>query len=363
MKKTSLLLAMGALLYGASGSYALADIYPDMSDQEIIDVLVANKCITIPNNADVDTAATTEELDVPPEDNVIDVTAAQDPPPANIWVDDSDPVVHMGQFCGFSPTGANMANFPVSVNGGTGSAIFVPFSLPNSGVAVGIGWLLFEAGDTWNHKWCLVTEIPITDIVIDPLARTGPGPEKYAFDIIYEPTHSNAPVGGSQRGWGISRTSPPEVTFEATYSRPVVVGNHPDVPENPPIENLRDRWNRVGAANTHDMYGTLKIEFKDPALGLVELPTFFTFRADTDCLPVQEVLLNSYDGTTLNFTVVGEGAVAITTTDGAVVQGPFVVGRGDGSANIVTQFTPQAGLCYVMADVDTGKVMTEEHCF
>ena len=51
MKKTSLLLAIGALLYGTSGSYALANISPGMSDQEIIDVLVANKCITIPNNS------------------------------------------------------------------------------------------------------------------------------------------------------------------------------------------------------------------------------------------------------------------------------------------------------------------------
>jgi hypothetical protein len=363
MKKTSLLLAMGALLYGASGSYVFAG-YDTMSDDEITQVLIKNGCIPDPN---ADGVAATDELDVPPEDEVIqgDVTAAkQDPPPSNIWVNSDNPV-NMSEFCGFKPTGLNMANFPVSVNNNSSFAMFTAFNYPNSGIAKAKDWLLFEAGDTWNHRWCLVTDIAINDIVIDPLSRTGPGPEKYAFDIIYEPVHSGNFTIGSARGWGITQHASPKVAFKATYTRPVFVSDpfHPPFP--PPAGNLLAIWNAAAdnKDDIHDMYGTLKIDFEDPALGAVELPTLFSFRADTDCLPVQEVLLNSYDGTTLNFTVVGEGAVAITTTDGAVVQGPFVVGRGDGSANIVTQFTPQAGLCYVMADVDTGKVMTEEHCF
>jgi hypothetical protein len=334
MKKTSLLLAIGALLYGASGSYALAadNIYRQMSDQEIDTVIQAN-CpgVNIDVPADLDDAEDTIDTGVS--------TVAQ-ALPANVTVDDSNPI-YMREFCGFRPTGFAMANFPVRVNN-SNDAIFRPYG-PNSGVAVGDYWLLYQSGDTWNKKWCLVTEEPINTVKIDPLGRTGPGPEKYAFDIINSPTHSDGAVGGSQKGWAITGKT---ADFTAVYSNPVYVPPDPSQPH-----------------PGHDMYGTLEITFTSPLTGSVDLEGFFIFRADTDCLPVQEVLLNSYDGTTLNFTVVGEGAVAITTTDGAVVQGPFVVGRGDGSANIVTQFTPQAGLCYVMADVDTGKVMTEEHCF
>jgi hypothetical protein len=72
---------------------------------------------------------------------------------------------------------------------------------------------------------------------------------------------------------------------------------------------------------------------------------------------------SSYDGTTLNFTVLGEDAVAITKEDGLVVQGPFVVERGEGQNTFTTQFTPKVNSCYVMTDIDTGTVMTDKYCF
>lgn len=354
MKKTSLLLAVGALLYGASDVYAIP-----LTDQEILDILKEYGV--------VDAADAVAELGVIPEDaEVADVTAAQNPPPANVWVDDKHPV-HMTAFCGFQPTGAKMAEFPVSVNGGP-AVIFKDFSgvIANSGVAVGGAagpgiwdWLLFEQGDTWNAKWWLITKIAITSIKIDPLSRTGPGPEKYAFDIIYEPVHSGDSVVGSARGWAITRTSPsPKVSFKATYSRPVLVGGHPNdiFPFDGllVVENLKDRWNKVGAANTHDMYGTLTIDFTAPALGLVDLPTFFTFRADTDCLPVKEAKFDSYQGGVVNFTLTGDGFAYIAERCGAgsnLVAGPFAVAYRDGAVGFNTSLTPHEGCCYSVVNV------------
>ena len=79
MKKTSLLLAIGALLYGASGSYALAKIYPGMIEQEILDVLEAYGVTSSDPIAEV----------MPEDAAMINGTAALSPPPANVWVDDS----------------------------------------------------------------------------------------------------------------------------------------------------------------------------------------------------------------------------------------------------------------------------------
>ncbi len=370
MKKTSLLLAIGALLYGASGSYALAD-YRTMSDDEIMKVLIDRGCIADPNAPDGVTAV--DELNVPPEGEVIqgDVTAAkQNPPPSNIWVNNDNPV-NMSQFCGFRPTGFNMAKFPVIVNGGN-PVMFGPFTA-TSGIAIAADWILFEDGDTWNHKWCLVTEIPITDIVIDPLSRTGPGPEKYAFDIIYEPIHSGNIIDGSARGWGITQQASPKVTFKATYTRPVFVPNVPNVPNGngdpfhspppfPPVGNLLAIWNAAdNKDDIHDMYGTLKIEFEDPALGLVELPTFFTFRADTDCLPVNQGEVLSYNPDTgdlaMNIIADKDGLAAIMQKCGddvSMVAGPFdLTGYNDNTVTTSLQLKPDC--CYSLRDLDSSR--------
>ena len=141
--------------------------------------------------------------------------------------------------------------------------------------------------------------------------------------------------------------------FTAVYSEPVLIPGH-GMPT-----NVVDK--------PHDLYGTLTINFNSPVVGLEKLPAF-TFLADTDCLPVQEVMINSYENGILNFTVVGEGAVSIMerAKNGVsltAVQGPFTVDRGEGQKTFTTQFTPQSSYCYNMMDVDNLKVMTSEHCF
>jgi hypothetical protein len=353
MKKTSLLLAT-SMLYGASSLSVFADdidITSNMSDEAVLQILEEYGVL-----AAATTAAATEEEEGDSGDSQSDgdVTAAAIPP--NVFVDDSN-IVHMSEFCGFQPTGAQMADFPVTVNGGP-AVNFVKFSaaiiaaypvLATAGIAKGTGWLLFEKGDTWDATWWLITKIAITSIKIDPLSRTGPGAHKYAFDIIHRPTHSDEPVGGSQKGWAITQEPPSlPVGFKATYSRPVVVGNHTttypppsDINGNPP--------------GPHDMYGTLTINFTAaPAVGLIKLPPFFTFRADTDCLPVKEAKVDSYQGGMVNFTLTGDGSAYIAERCGAgsnLVAGPFAVAYIDGAVGFNTSLTPHEGCCYSVVNV------------
>lgn len=355
MKKTSMLVTTAMLLYGASSVYALPEITPDMLDQDVLEILdyygVPYKDVSTDSVAEG-----SEGTESGPDGNVPDDAAGF---PSYISVNDKNPV-KVASMCGFQPTGAQMADFPVTATLVTGNdtATFKKFPLAglDAGLAKGKGWFLFEKGDTWDAtsspphgKWWLVTKTAMTSIKIDPLSKLGP--VKYAFDIMKNnPEHTV----GSKKGWYITQFTPlsPPVSFKATYSRPVLVADgHPSLLDTP-----------------HDLYGTLTIDFATPALGLATLPTFFTFRADTDCLPVQEVALNSYNGTTLNFTVVGEGAVSIMerAEDGVsltAVQGPFTVDRGEGQKTFTTQFTPQSNFCYSMMDVDNLKVMTPEHCF
>jgi hypothetical protein len=239
-----------------------------------------------------------------------------------------------------------MGPFPVTANTSWSSAdtamwMALPFPLDNAGVAIGMGWMLFEQGDTWNNNWWIITTgVTVYSIEIDAWHRTGGSNKHAVFDIIHGPTVTP----GSANGLPFTKVPPPAWTnfVNATYSTPVYLN---------------------GNTSYNDLYGTLTINFNSTGFsGAAPLGGLLMFKADTDCMPVQEVLLNSYDGTTLNFTVLGEGAVAITT-DGSVVQGPFVVERGEGQNTFTTQFTPKADSCYVMTDIDTGTVMTDKYCF
>jgi hypothetical protein len=316
MKKTSLILAISALLYGTSSTSVLADndIYPGMTNAEIEAVLDAN----CPKPIDVPADATD------PEDVVGDAAILQPPLPGNISVDDSEPQF-ANSFCGISPTGAQMANFPVSVNGGT--PIDFEQLGPTSGIAIGAGWLLYQAGNTWTKRWCLVTETPIDDIEITPFSKKGK--IKYAFDIIYLPTHSDEPVGGSAKGWAI--TDGP-VGFTATYSWPVYVGDH--IPDSP-----------------HDMYGKLKVEFDEPLVGSAGFENF-VFRADTDCLPDNEIKNIVHQGGKVTFDVTAADESAriyiVETCEGnsKSVAGPFDVGT------ISTKLTLNSGCSYKVIDED-----------
>jgi hypothetical protein len=347
MKKTSMLFT-AAILFGASNTYVLAEefnIYPGMSDEEINAIL-----------AQVDPVLETEPMIA--EDVVDNSTSepmgSQTPPPlpSYITVDDSKPVNKPGLCPNHPPffmTGAEMAQFPVTVTFAGGGTEKIMFKSP--GTAAGTNWMLVEVGDTWTNQWKLYTTVPITQIKLELLKKVGS--PKGVFDIRgprpFPPEHTL----GSAKGRPITQMLPvpPPVIFTAVYSEPVFI--LPDT---------------ITPLHKHDLYGTLTINFTAPALGLKKLPALFNFLADTDCLPVQEVALNSYDGTTLNFTVVGEGAVSIMerAKDGVsltAVQGPFTVDRGDGQKTFITQFTPQNGFCYSMMDVDNLNVMTPEHCF
>jgi hypothetical protein len=360
MKKTSMLVT-AAILFGASSTYVLAEefnIYPGMSDKEIMDIL-----------AQVDPILETEPMiaeDVV-DNSTSDLMGSDNPPPlpSYIKVDDSKPV-NKPSLCPNHPpffmTGAEMAQFPVTVTfGGTTppSPATVPWQVfgISGGKAVGIGWMLVEVGDTWTNQWRLYTTVPITQIKLELLKKVGS--PKGVFDIRgprpFPPEHTP----GSAKGRPITQTLPvpPPVIFTAVYSEPVLIPGHGTG------TSVGGTWPEP----QHDLYGTLTINFNKPVKGLEKLPAF-TFLADTDCLPVQEVTLNSYNGTTLNFTVVGEGAVSIMerSKDGVsltAVQGPFTVDRGDGQKTFTTQFTPQNGFCYSMMDVDNLNVMTPEHCF
>jgi len=345
MKKTSMLVT-AAILFGASNTYVLAEefnIYPGMSNEEIMAIL-----------AQVDPVLETEPMIA---EDVVDNSTSDPmgsdqlaPLPSYITVDDKHPV-NKPSLCPNHPpffmTGAEMAQFPVTVTFAGGGTEEIMFKSP--GTAAGTGWMLVEIGDTWTNQWRLYTTVPITQIKLELLKKVGS--PKGVFDIRgprpFPPEHTP----GSAKGRPITQKLPvpPPVIFTAVYSEPVYIPGHlPDPP--------------------HDLYGTLTINFTAPALGLKKLPALFNFLADTDCLPVQEVALNSYDGTTLNFTVVGEGAVSIMerAEDGVsltAVQGPFTVDRGEGQKTFTTQFTPQNGFCYSMMDVDNLNVMTPEHCF
>jgi hypothetical protein len=350
MKKIIMLLATAILLYGAPNVYAETKIHPGMSVDEIIAVLEEHGLLD-----QIDTPVSVEK-----EDATTPSTNTDQSQSLNYTVDNSNPV-HTDGPCtpppspSFSVTGADMGNimgtFPVTATGmpfitNTVNWVALPSTppLPQAGVAVGNGWMLLENGDTWNNNWWIITQtgVFVTSIKID--AWHNGGNIKHAvFDIINGPEVTP----GSANGLAFNRGSPATWTnfSGAVYSTPVLLGAGP-VPAG------------------HDLYGTLTINFLNGNgfSGAAPLGGFLMFKADTDCMPVQEVLLNSYDGITLNFTVLGEGAVAITT-DGSVVQGPFIVERGEGQNTFITQFTPKANSCYVMTDIDTGTVMTDKYCF
>jgi len=369
MKKTSLMLAIGALLYGASGSYALANIYPGMSDANILEII--NQMGDIPPST---------EPEIAEDDYGGDIPDGLDPPtppsfPSNVHVDSSHPV-HLSKMCNpsFTVNGAAMAEFPVIVDGEEGTWTTVG----GKTAVVGTGWMLvLPSGDTWNTSswWRLYTEVPITQILLKPLDRNTSldpkGAKKaYVFDIGGLLPRAPAPAPdplatlehtiGSARGRVIKQVSPslPPPIFTATYRDPVYI---PDVNH----LNGSSDGNYIPPASspTHDLYGTLEINF-DSTVGDLLIDPGFAFIADTDCvLPVNQVNLDSYKDGILKFTVVGEGAVAIMDNAQKLVQGPFMVERGQGQATFTTQFIPTAGSCYAMMDVDTLKVMTQNYCF
>jgi hypothetical protein len=243
-----------------------------------------------------------------------------------------------------------MADFPVSVSLNDITVDTATFQqlTPDSGIAIGDGWLLYQSGNTWTKRWCFVTERPIDDLVLNPFAR--PGKPKYAFDIIFTPTHSDEPDTGSAKGWAITDG---KVKFKATYSNPVFVDGHPVV--NNGNSRLLDLW-ESNVPHIHDMYGKLKIEFDEPLEGAVDLGENFIFRADTDCLPVEASEAKSYQNGQLTFALTmskeGSGYIAERCgVDPTLVAGPFTVEDGEGTAEFSADLTLQPGCYYSVVNV------------
>jgi hypothetical protein len=369
-------LAISALLYGTSGTYVFADDISGNPDPDALQQFLND---------------TQENSTTPPPEG----TQGFDPAgalPKNVAVDSSSPVNKQTiKMCNpsFTVNGSAMADFPVTVNGndvGTWSVV------GNKAVVTGKGWRLeLPVGDTWSAQWKLTVTDPnitVNRILLEPFKRQKPDQEFYAFDL-----GGKTPNAGNQtspsidyehtpnaaRGQFIVQMAPsaPTPIFTATYSRPVYTNRPLSGPNHITQQGNSSDGISIGLGTlyggtgpdasakripTHDLYGSLEIDFRAGVAGPVLINPGLKFVADTDCLPVQDITNVSYVGTTLSFTVVGEGAVAIMEGQ-KVVQGPFVVERGDGEGTFTTQFIPTAGACYNMMDVDTLKVMTQNYCF
>jgi hypothetical protein len=341
MKKTSLVLAISALLYGTSGTYTFAIDLDTILSQ--IDTQTANE--------------PSEDAPVP------DGSTGTDPftLPTNITVDDSVPINKQGMCdTSFQVTGDIMAEFPVTVvfaDGGSDTVMWTKFGAYGYALGTNNDWLLVQTGDTWytTNPWVLYTDenVSIKQVVLEPIQRKGK--RSYAFDIGGKqlltggkPEHTPDAANGRP----IVRKDPPspKVAFTAVYSNPVYTNAHNEIQTDPP--------------GSHDLYGTLTINFKNPVSGTEALGYLsFAFIADTDCLPVEGVEVNSYKDGILDFTVAGDGAVAVIK-DGNPTGQKFDVSRDmdGGIKNFQIPFDPQPGSCYYMMDENTGEVMTPTYC-
>lgn len=398
MKITSLTLAIGALLYGAAGSYAFADdvtLSPEMSLEAV--------------NAFLDTIPPPAEENVIPENAPVPETAPDpseglDPAqalPGNVSIVNNT-VIKKPAMCpkSFPVTGDEMEGILVTVTFGDGSTQSVRWTTPpptnnppggssrELGYALGSGWVLAKRGDTWNSQWMLYTNtgVSIKKIVINALdVKPGKG-RVYAFDVGGKLPSAPANVTlfdhtpNSARGQFIKQTVPTPTTppiFTATYTDPVytnahdiVLAGHPPalpypldshaIPLIPPYGTGSTSISRIP---THDLYGTLTIDFitsppsptstaigSATALGVID----FAYVADTDCLPVKEAKVSSYQGGMVNFTLTGDGSAYIAERCGAssnLIAGPFAVAYSQGAVGFSTSLAPQSGCCYSVVNI------------
>lgn len=110
MKKANLLLESDALSYGASNTADIAvNICPGRLNNDSNDFIKANKGMAIANTT---TDLTAKKL--PSENTVVNVTTTQNPTLFNLGIK-NNLTVSISNFRSFRPTGANTAEFPVSV--------------------------------------------------------------------------------------------------------------------------------------------------------------------------------------------------------------------------------------------------------
>ncbi|NJO14206.1 MAG: hypothetical protein HC877_00175 [Thioploca sp.] len=357
-EKTSLVLAISALLYGTSSVYVLAE------DELFLPGIFA-------------------EDGEGPIDDSLNLPAGFDeaqPLPGNVAISNDNPIDRDSiRMCNpsFAVNGAAMAEFPVTVNDGLG--------VWNGSTVTGPGWTLeLPPADSWNSAWKLTVDpgTVITSILLEPFLRQAPDGKWYAFDVggkrpsypaersLYEHTPDAA------RGqFIVKRPSGSLPKFTAAYSGPVYTKKHDDnvlgsafvTPGDSTAIQLTPAFGGTGPVKaadripTHDLYSTLKIEFPDGLTGDVEIDPSFGFVTDTDCLPVSRVEIDSYENGILNFNLAGDGAVVIVK-DGNPTDLRFEVSLDDGVKTFSEPLSPQAGSCYYMMDENTGDEMTDTYC-
>jgi hypothetical protein len=273
MKKTSLVLAISALLYGTSSVYVLAD-----------DVVLSD-FITETGGLIDSTVSLPEGFDDP------------QPLPLNVAVDSSNPIhrPHL-RMCNpsFAVNGPAMAEFPVTVNKGTEEEEEGIWSADGKTVT-GTGWTLkLPVGDTWNATWKLiVTEGTVDSILLEPSERN-PHNMWYAFDIggkfpkFPEPREEHEHTPDAARGQFIVQRTPgtPPPIFEATYSGPVYTTAAIPVSEGGTGESHDTSPGVLDSTSiplyiagnrkpTHDLYSTLLINFPAGLTGEVAIDPGF----------------------------------------------------------------------------------------
>jgi hypothetical protein len=389
MKKTSLLLAIGALLYGAAGSYALADdvvtLSPEMTSEEVIAFL---DTIVFPAEEEgISEDAPDSGVAVPtglvpaqplPSNVYIAATTPPDSTPTPLVPGDTSQEVIKPAMCNpnsFPVNGAEMEGILVEVlfaDGTTGSDRWKATSTTGGeavGFALGTGWILAERGDTWNNQWVLYTTKAIKQIAIKALNVAPPKGRVYAFDVGGKLPRAPAPASpehtkGAARGQAFAlKYLPAGVSFTATYSDPVYVNPpnnthwHPGLVSNVLTNDTDGNLARgPGDIPTHDLYGTLVIDFAPSIVGATLIDPIFKFIADTDCLPVKEAKVESYLGGMVNFTLIGDGSAYIaerceTKTNYNFVAGPFAVAYNQGAVGFSASLTLHAGCCYSVVNV------------
>lgn len=391
MKKTSLLLAIGALLYGTSGSYVLAEDvdFSAMSPEEInafldtIDFPAAEE--GIPEDAPDSGGDPINGLDPPqalPPNVYIAATPSNTPTPLD--PDDRSEEVIGSAMCGPKPEsyvvdGAEMEGILVEVLFADGittdSARWETIGATGGGAgdvgaALGHGWILAEKNDTWNHQWLLYTTKAIKQIAIKALNvfpakiddSTGKEKKKvYTFDVggkQHDGTFDQHTDGAARgRAFALKLSNP--AFDKATYSDPVYIsGEDPVGPVHPPVEpkdgNTAKNGNAADVSDrvpTHDLYGTLVIDFKDGGIiGAAEMKVpVLGFIADTDCvLPVIGAVYSANQ-----LTLYGEGLVYVSANGSLLQDFPAFEVMKDGVntfdvSDVIAKL--KAGSCYSLVN-------------
>jgi hypothetical protein len=369
MKKTSLMLAVGALLYGTSATYVLADcaLHEDMTPDEVATFLATLPAASLDL---VDPEGLTEGGPLPDD---MTLPAGREPfakLPKNVYVNSNDPIfgktLRMCKPSSFEVNSGKMAKFPVTVTTNSGTDVVDWMSadsvLPLTGYASGDGWLLVQEKDTWylDNPWQLYTcdGTKVEQIVLEPMEDLDLNKRVYAFDVggltrgKDDPEHTT----GAARGRALTIQVPPSAKFTATYSSPVYPGPDPDLHLNGAGDGTDSTDVGPGEYPTHDLYGKLTIDFSTP---VASATLAFRFVADTDCLPVREAKIDSYDASSgiVNLTLLGSGLSYVQEScpggqPSAIPGATFdVQGRAEVSAVVM----PTSGCCYSLVDVDTGQ--------